>query len=191
MLFRSEYTYTIYNYPKIKQAIDKEQYIYIVEGEKDVETLKKIGLSSTTFYSKKWQDIYTKQLHDAKIVFIGDTGEAGEQFKEFVWKNLKDNIKAFKVVNLKGLEQLGDNKDVTDWLQAGHTKEELMIAIKNAWDWKVSKYWKDVSVSTKKDGTKMIKPLKTIDNLKLVLYRNKTKLYFNELTKNKIGRAHV
>ena len=179
-----EYTYTIYNYPKIKQAIDKEQYIYIVEGEKDVETLKKIGLSSTTFYSKKWQDIYTKQLHDAKIVFIGDTGEAGEQFKEFVWKNLKDNIKAFKVVNLKGLEQLGDNKDVTDWLQAGHTKEELMIAIKNAWDWKVSKYWKDVSVSTKKDGTKMIKPLKTIDNLKLVLYRNKTKLYFNELTKN-------
>lgn len=179
-----EYTYTIYNYPKIKQAIDKEQYIYIVEGEKDVETLKKIGLSATTFYSKKWQDIYTKQLHDTKIVFIGDTGEAGEQFKEFVWKNLKDNIKAFKVVNLKGLEQLGDNKDVTDWLQAGHTKEELMIAIKNAWDWKVSKYWKDVSVSTKKDGTKMIKPLKTIDNLKLVLYRNKTKLYFNELTKN-------
>lgn len=179
-----EYTYTIYNYPKIKQAIDKEEYIYIVEGEKDVETLKKIGLPGTTFYSKKWQDIYTEQLHDAKIVFIGDTGEAGEQFKEFVWKNLKDNIKTFKVVNLKGLEQLGDNKDVTDWLQAGHTKEELMIAIKNAWDWKVSKYWKDVSVSTKKDGTKMIKPLKTIDNLKLVLYRNKTKLYFNELTKN-------
>ncbi len=35
-----------------------------------------------------------------------------------------------------------------------------MIAIKNAWDWKVSKYWKDVSVSTKKDGTKNDKTIK-------------------------------
>ncbi len=50
--------------------------------------------------------LYKTVTRCKKIVFIGDTGEAGEQFKEFVWKNLKDNIKAFKVVNLKGLEQL-------------------------------------------------------------------------------------
>ena len=178
-----EYIYTIYNYPKVKQAIGKQQYIYIVEGEKDAETLNKLGLTATTFYSKKWQEAYTKQLQDAKVVFIGDTGEAGEQFKKFVWKNLKDIVRTFRIVTLPGLEQLGDNKDVTDWIEAGHTKEELKEAIKDSWDWKVSTEWKDITKITKKDGTEEIKPLKTLDNFKLLLKKSKTNVFFNVISK--------
>lgn len=178
-----EFKCTIYNYPRVKKAIEKGQNIYIVEGEKDAETLIKLGLAATTFYTKSWKDIYTKQLQNAKIVFIGDTGEAGEDFKNFVWKNLKDNIITFRVVDLPRLEELGDNKDVTDWLEAGHTKDELINAIKHSWDWKISTRWKDVKITSKKNGPIEVKPLKTIDNFKLILKRNNTKLFFNEISK--------
>lgn len=176
-----EYIYTIYNYPKVKQAIGKQQYIYIVEGEKDAETLNKLGLTATTFYSKKWQEAYTKQLQDAKVVFIGDTGEAGEQFKKFVWKNLKDIVRTFRIVTLPGLEQLGDNKDVTDWIETGHTKDELIEAIKEAKDIKWYIHWKQFSLSQK---DKKIIPIKCIENFEQILKRSNTQVFYNEITKN-------
>lgn len=126
-----DFEHTIYNYPKVKQALQKQQNIYIVEGEKDVETLRKLGLVATTIYSKKWQDIYNEQLQGAKVVFIGDTGEAGEQYKELMWQNLKKIAKSFKIVTLPELEQLGENKDVTDWLESGHTRNELLDIAEN------------------------------------------------------------
>ena len=173
----------VYNLSGVKKAIENNNNVYFVEGEKDADNLIKLGFTATTVYSKKWFESYTKQLTGSKIVFIGDTGEAGEQFKQFIWDNVKNIVKAFKVVNLPGLEQLGNNKDVTDWLEAGHTKEELIEAIKDGWDWKVSTKWKDVTKVTKKDGTIEVKPLNTIDNFKLILERTGTKICKNEITK--------
>lgn len=176
-----------YNLPRVKKAILENKVIYITEGEKDCETLLKYGFkSATTFYnSKSWEDSYTDIFKgsNAKIVFIGDTGEAGEKYKKLVWNNLKDVIKCFKVVDLPKIQDLGNNADVTDWLEAGHTKEELLKAIRDAWDWKLSTRWKDVKVTDKKDGTRIIKPKKTIDNFKLILKETNTELFFNEISK--------
>lgn len=123
----------IYNYPAVKKAIEKDNNIYFVEGEKDVKTLQRLGLTATTIYSKKWFRAYTDQLNGAKVVFIGDTGKAGEEFKKTVYENLKDVVKTFKVVELPNIEALGDNADVTDWLNVeGNTKDDLIEAIKSA-----------------------------------------------------------
>lgn len=128
-----DYTPTIYNYLAVKRAIEKDNNIYIVEGEKDVETLKRYGFVATTIYSKKWFNEYSEQLKNSKIVFIGDTGEAGEQFKNLVYDNLKSIVKTFKVVDLPNIDKLGDNADVTDWLNVeGNTKEKLIEAIKSS-----------------------------------------------------------
>ena len=179
-----DYEHTIYNYPRVKKAIENgKNNIFIVEGEKDAETLNKLGLVATTIYSKKWQENYTKQLRGTNIYFIGDTGKAGEEFKKFIWKNVKDIVISFNVVTLPGIEKLGDNADVTDWLEAKHTKEELFIAIKDAWDWKISTLWKDVTVKEDKQGNVTITPKKTIDNFELLLKRTNTDLYFNEISK--------
>ena len=103
-----DYNYTIYNYPKVKEAINKMTNVYFVEGEKDADTLNKLGLTATTMYTKtndeKIWNKYKIQLQNAKIVFIGDTGKAGEEFKQLVWKHLKDVIQTFKVVDLPGLK---------------------------------------------------------------------------------------
>ena len=109
-----EYEPTIYNYPAVKKAIEKDNNIYFVEGEKDVQTLKRLGLTATTIYTKKWLNEYREQLKGAKIVFIGDTGQAGEEFKKLVFDNLKDIVKTFRVVDLPNIEKLGNNADVTD-----------------------------------------------------------------------------
>lgn len=182
-----DYNYTIYNYPKVKEAINKMNNVYFVEGEKDAETLNKLGFTATTIFAKtndeKIWNKYKMQLQNSKIVFIGDTGKAGEEFKQLVWKHLKDVIQTFKVVDLPGLKEMGDNKDVTDWLEAGHTKEELIEAIKDSWDWKVSTKWKDVTKVTKQNGVVEIKPVKTIDNFKLMLERSKTEVYFNVISR--------
>ena len=123
----------IYNYPAIKEAIGKDNNIYFVEGEKDVNTLQRLGLTATTIYSKKWIDTYTDQLNGAKVVFIGDTGKAGEEYEKLIYENLKDVVKTFKVVELPKIEALGDNADVTDWLNVeGNTKDDLIEAIKSA-----------------------------------------------------------
>ena len=178
-----------YNLPGVKKAILENKVIYITEGEKDCETLFMYGFTSaTTFYnSKSWEDSYTEIFKgsNSKIVFVGDTGAAGESFKKLVWEKLGPHCSSFRVVELPNIEKIGDgkNKDVTDWFEAGHTKEELLNAIKDAWDWKISTKWKDVKVTEKKDGTRIVKPKKTIDNFKLLLKETKTELFFNEISK--------
>lgn len=133
-----DYEYVVYNYPKVKEAIDKGYPIYFVEGEKDADNLIRLGKCATTIISKNnnadvWEK-YQEQLRGAKIVFIGDTGNAGKKFRENCWNNLRSVITSFKVVTLPGIEELGDNKDITDWLEAGHTKDELIMAVRNSLD---------------------------------------------------------
>lgn len=125
----------LYNLPAVTQAIEKGYNIYFVEGEKDADTLINLGLTATTIQSKTkneevWNS-YSTPLQGANIVFVGDTGLAGEKFKKEVWENLKDKVNSFKVVTLPGLKEMGDNKDVTDWLEAGHTKDELINVVRN------------------------------------------------------------
>ena len=124
----------VYNLPRVKNAILKDRYIYFVEGEKDADNLNRLGFVATTIYSKKWDNNYSKQLQGSKIVFIGDTGKAGEEFKNLVWNNLKDTVKSFKAIDLPELEVLGDNADVTDWLESGHTKNDLLNVVERSLD---------------------------------------------------------
>ena len=174
----------LYNLPRVKNAMLKDQYIYFVEGEKDADNLNRLGFAATTIYSKKWDNNYSKQLQGSKIVFIGDTGKAGEEFKHLVWNNLKNIVKSFKAVELPGIEALGDNADVTDWLESGHTKEELLKVVNSTKDIKWNIHWKDISIKENKNtGEKTIIPLKTIDNFKLILERANTNIYINQITK--------
>ena len=85
----------LYNLPQIKKAISKDNWIFFVEGEKDVESLRKLNLPATTIYTKKWQDSYSEDLKNSKVAFIGDSGKAGEEFKNFVVDKLKKCCKHF------------------------------------------------------------------------------------------------
>ncbi|MDF2885462.1 MAG: primase, partial [Clostridiaceae bacterium] len=100
-------------------------------------------------------------LEDAKIYVCGDTGEAGEKYKQHIYNKLFNQAEEFKIINLPGIENLKDNSDVTDWLEAGHTKKDLLNVFKGSLDLK-NKYelqqdWKGVyKTSFKNDEEKKI-----------------------------------
>lgn len=124
----------LYNLVEIKKAISKDDWIFFVEGEKDVETLRKINFLATTIYTKKWQNSYDEYLKNAKVVFIGDSGRSGQEFKNFIVGKLKKCCKGLKIIDLPGIEKIGDgkNKDVTDWLESGKTSKELLQIVKRS-----------------------------------------------------------
>lgn len=128
-----ELPYNLYN---VIKAIENDKNIIAVEGEKDANTLNSLlrshGYVSTSL--KGCKDLSCLEKENAKILIVGDTGEAGQKYVNKIKHELKPTVKELRVVKLPGIKQLGDNKDVTDWIEAGHTKEELLIAFKRSLD---------------------------------------------------------
>lgn len=126
----------LFNLEQVKKSISKDNWIFFVEGEKDVETLKLLNLTATTIYTKKWEKSYDMDLKNAKVAVLSDSGKAGEEFKNFVVEKLKKVCKSLKILNLPDINKIGDgkNKDVTDWLDFGKTKEDLIKVLKSSLD---------------------------------------------------------
>lgn len=122
----------LFNLEQVKKSISKDNWIFFVEGEKDVETLKLLNLTATTIYTKKWEKSYDMDLKNAKVAVLSDSGKAGEEFKNFVVEKLKKVCKNLKILNLPDINKIGDgkNKDVTDWLEFGKTERRLNKSFK-------------------------------------------------------------
>ena len=116
-----------YNYYNLLQGIANNKIVVAVEGEKDANTLSHM-LNRNKYVVTSLKDFknYDKIKSEfMKVYVIGDTGEAGLKYIDNIKRNLLSACSVFKIINLKGIQALGDNKDVTDWLEAGYTKEDL------------------------------------------------------------------
>lgn len=97
--------------------------VYVVEGEKDADTLAALGFVATTAgYGARgsWHTTYTDALRGRSVILLADKDEAGEVYARTVTDAVKLAAKAFTRLILPGPE-----KDVTDWITAGHTADEL------------------------------------------------------------------
>ena len=115
-----------YNYYNLLQGLSSK-IIVTVEGEKDANTLSHI-LPKNKYVVTSLKDFkaYDKIKSEfMKVYVVGDTGEAGIKYIDNIKRNLLSTCSVFKIINLKGIQSLGNNKDVTDWLEAGYTKEDL------------------------------------------------------------------
>ena len=115
-----------YNYYNLLQGLSSK-IIVTVEGEKDANTLSHI-LPKNKYVVTSLKDFkaYDKIKSEfMKVYVVGDTGEAGIKYIDNIKMNLLSTCSVFKIINLKGIQSLGNNKDVTDWLEAGYTKEDL------------------------------------------------------------------
>lgn len=119
----------IYNAPAVQHAIREGYYVYLVEGEKDAQTLIYNGLVATSFATGAGSmfDDYKSQLRGAKLVICGDFDEPGRKHVEKVRSFLYNEVdKMYIVEYLPELAKLANDKaDVTDWLNAGHTIKEF------------------------------------------------------------------
>jgi len=113
-----------YRLPELIKARETNETIYLAEGEKDVDNLRKLGLAATCNVggASKWLQSYNTFFEGACVVILPDNDTAGEKHAAEVASALHPVASNVKMLELPGLEEKGD---VSDWIAAGGTREEL------------------------------------------------------------------
>lgn len=120
----------LYQLERLKPAVDNGKVVYYVEGEKDADNLTELGLTTTTNPNGagKWKDSYTKTLTGANVVIIPDNDKPGKEHAQKVARELKGAASSVKILELPYLKE---KQDVTDWLNKGFDKDDLIKRTKN------------------------------------------------------------
>ena len=96
--------------------------LYLVEGEKDVLTLKSVGKAAVSLpdgAKSKWRSEYTDFFRGRTVAIIPDNDEPGKQFAQMVAAELHGAAKSVKVLDLSQIWQGIPNKaDISDYLAA-------------------------------------------------------------------------
>ena len=118
----------LYRLPHLKG----HDVVVVVEGEKDADRLAALGYAATTNAqgAGKWKAEYTRQLRDAGVrlvLILPDNDEPGWKHAQTVAAALRAVGIAVAVIELPGLSPRREShgEDVSDWLDAGHTPDEL------------------------------------------------------------------
>lgn len=114
----------IYRLPEVEAAIQAGKTIYVVEGEKDADTLAALGFAATTNPggaskqgASKWLPEHTKLLTGANVVILPDNDAAGINDRQQVAASLAEVCKSVKLLDLtKAFPSLPSKGDITDML---------------------------------------------------------------------------
>lgn len=115
----------IYRWPEI--ASRPGEPVYVVEGEKDVDTLIAAGLLATTAPNGSWP-LDLSPLKGRAVYVIPDNDAPGAEKADKII-TLLEGVATVRRVELPDLPDKGD---VTDWLEAGNTVEQLQALAKAA-----------------------------------------------------------
>lgn len=109
----------LYNLPEVINS----DIVYFTEGEKDADTLKKLGFAGTTTpgggrglkgYYKKNPNLF-KPIENKEIRIISDNDEVGSEYIKQVIECIKDKVKNIKVFDLcRVMPNLKKKGDITD-----------------------------------------------------------------------------
>lgn len=127
----------LYNLPKLIYSVNEGYPVYIVEGERDVGTMTKLGLTATTAPNgagngnKKWLDSYSKYFKGASVIIMPDNDEPGKVFAKDIQSKLKNYAHATKIITISDKPK----GDISDWINEGHSITELDDIIKEV-KWK-------------------------------------------------------
>jgi 5S rRNA maturation endonuclease (ribonuclease M5) len=115
----------IYRLPEVLAAIKEGRTVYLVEGEKDADTLAAAGFAATTnpggaskSGASKWLPEHTKLLAGANVVILPDNDAAGQNDRKQVAAQLAAVAKSVKLLDLcKACPNLPKKGDITDMLE--------------------------------------------------------------------------
>jgi hypothetical protein len=134
----------LYRLPELIADIAAGREIVLFEGEKDVDNARAIGVPATCNpdgasepdKQTKWRLGYSEVLRGADIVVCGDHDPAGYAHIEAT-ASMSHGI-ARRVRTLKFAEHwpaCPTGGDLTDWLEAGHSREQFDALIADAPEW--------------------------------------------------------
>jgi hypothetical protein len=119
---------------RLLEAIACEQVVLVVEGEKDVENLRRLNVVATCNPegAGKWRAEFNEAFRGADVVLVPDNDEAGYAHIGMVGAALTGIARRVRVLLLPGLPHKGD---ASDWIAAGGTAEQLWSLVDQAPDW--------------------------------------------------------
>jgi putative DNA primase/helicase len=112
----------LYRLPEVLEA----PIVFVVEGEKDAETLRAHGFVATTNAGgakAPWSPEYTAALRGREVILIPDNDPPGQERVVRIARALVGKVARLVILKLK------DGKDVTDWFQRGHSECELIAEL--------------------------------------------------------------
>ncbi|HXG86935.1 MAG TPA: AAA family ATPase [Vicinamibacterales bacterium] len=124
--------------PYNRAGIQGTATVFIPEGEKHVDRLVALGLAATCNVggAGKWTDTETAALVAAgvqNLIVLPDHDQPGHDHGQLVARLAHGAGLQVKVLDLPGLAPKGD---VSDWLAAGHSKDELLALVQATPLWK-------------------------------------------------------
>ena len=109
----------IYHLPQVISAIQAGKMVYIVEGEKDADSLAMLGETATTspMGAGKWRKEHSEFLSGADVCIIPDNDEPGRKHAEQVLMQLHGVAKTVRVLDLRdAVPDLPEKGDVSDMI---------------------------------------------------------------------------
>ena len=124
-----------YRLPELQEAIAGGHPVFVVEGEKDADSLARHGIVATCNAggARKWRSGHARFLQGADVLIIPDNDAAGQEHASIVAASLHEVARRTRILTLPGLRDKGD---VSDWLETGGTAEQLWSFAENASDWR-------------------------------------------------------
>lgn len=123
-----------YRLPEVLLRLEEnpEEIVYIAEGEKDVDTLWRLGRAATCnpMGAGKWRDEFSKWFAGRKVVVFWDNDQVGREHAQKVAGSLHAVGCVIRVLGMPG-----GHHDVSDFVAAGGTWKELSVAIKATDNW--------------------------------------------------------
>ena len=115
----------LYHLPELVKAVAAGRPIIVVEGEKDADRLRALGLVATTSPggAGKWRDEYAQTLRGSSVTVIADRDAPGyDHARQVAWSLQRAGCQ----VSLLQPALTREHADVSDHLDAGLTLEELL-----------------------------------------------------------------
>jgi 5S rRNA maturation endonuclease (ribonuclease M5) len=124
----------LYRLDELRTALKEGKPVIIVEGEKDVDTLRALGFTATTLDTgckSPWEPEYTAEFPGGAVVYL--CGDADKPGQEYV-KRIKVALAHCDVRMVDLGYPIAENhgKDITDWIAEGHGLEEFQELIGRA-----------------------------------------------------------
>ena len=128
-----------YHLPQLNAA-SPDEVVLIVEGEKDVERAERAGFVATTTHggasapAKSAQEL-AAAVAGGKVAIIPDADDPGDKYAAAVKKAIAESASSVVIARLPGLQHRKEHgQDLSDWLELGHTADELRALVESAAD---------------------------------------------------------
>lgn len=123
----------LYRLPELQaeMAARPDDPVFITEGEKDADTLCELGLIATTNPNGalNWRADFSARFAGHDVAVLIDNDDKGRTRGAKLLGELRTIARSVKVMELPGLAESGD---VTDWLAAGRSRDDLLEELEHA-----------------------------------------------------------